>query len=67
VVHARTDPSVPAANAEYIYARLGSAQKELCWLNRGGHVATEGPARQQLNDRVLAFVAAHAPRPAASG
>jgi carboxylesterase len=63
VVHSRGDTGVPAANLDYIYTHLGSADKDRFWLERSGHIVTEGPERQQLFDRLLAFVQAKAPQP----
>jgi carboxylesterase len=63
VVHSRADPLVPAENAEYIYARLGSADKELLWLDTSDHVVTEDLERDLLFARINAFVRAHAGRP----
>jgi carboxylesterase len=69
VVHSRGDTGVPAENLDYIYDHLGSSEKDKLWLERSGHIVTEGPERQQLLDRVLAFVNTHArrPRPLAPG
>ena len=41
VIHSHGDEGVPDANAEYIVAHLGSAQKELVWLERSGHILPE--------------------------
>lgn len=62
VIHSRGDTGVPAANPDYIFSHLGSAQKDQFWLERSGHIVTEGPERQVLCDRVLAFVNAQAAR-----
>jgi carboxylesterase len=61
VVHSRGDTGVPAANLDYIFDHLGSADKAKFWLERSGHIVTEGPERQPLIERVLAFVRAQAP------
>jgi esterase/lipase len=45
----------------YMYGRLGSADKDMLWLERSGHIVTEGYERQQVLDRVLAFVRLHWP------
>jgi carboxylesterase len=61
VVHSRGDTGVPAANPDYIFNHLGSATKDQFWLERSGHIVTEGPERAQLFDHILRFVQAHAP------
>jgi carboxylesterase len=64
LVHSRGDRSVPAENATYIFGRLGSADKQQLWLERSGHIVTEGPEREVVFAAVLAFVRAHAGSPA---
>jgi carboxylesterase len=70
IVHARRDRGVPPANGQYLYDRLGSAVKQLVWLETSGHIVTEGPERDTVNQQVLDFVAAHraahSPIPAAA-
>ena len=61
VVHSRGDTGVPAANPDYIYNHLGSRVKERLWLERSGHIVTEGPERALLLDRLVAFVTTHVP------
>ena len=61
VVHSRGDTGVPAANPDYIYEHLGSTVKERFWLERSGHIVTEGPERATLLERVVAFVTTYAP------
>jgi carboxylesterase len=46
LIHAREDGSVPAEHAEEIYARLGSADKELLWLEKSGHNIPRDAARE---------------------
>jgi carboxylesterase len=66
VVHSRGDSGVPAANLDYIYEHLGSREKERLWLERSGHIVTEGPERALLFEQLLRFVRAHAPLPQAA-
>ena len=61
VVHSRGDTGVPAANPDYIYNHLGSATKDRFWLERSGHIVTEGPERAELLEHILRFVQAQAP------
>ncbi|MCC7360369.1 MAG: alpha/beta fold hydrolase [Anaerolineales bacterium] len=63
VIHSHGDEAVPDANAEYILAHLGSAQKELVWLERSGHILPEDVEREVVFDRLRAFVRADAPLP----
>ncbi len=63
VIHSRGDTGVPAANLDYIYDHLGSADKDKLWLEHSGHIVTEGPERAPLFDRILRFVQSHAPHP----
>jgi len=41
VIHSRTDGGVAPENAEAVFAALGTAQRELLWIERSGHVVTE--------------------------
>lgn len=61
VIHSRADTGVPAANLDYIYEHLGSADRDRLWLERSGHIITEGPERELVFERVLRFVQTHAP------
>ena len=56
VIHSHGDEGVPDANAEYIVAHLGSAQKELVWLERSGHILPEEIERHIVFERISAFV-----------
>ena len=66
LIHSRQDGAVLAANLDYIYAHLGSTDKASLWLERSGHIITEGPEREQVAERVLRFVQTHAPLPVGS-
>lgn len=59
LAHSRADNLIPPENLPYIYEHLGSADKELLWLERSGHVLTEEAERHQLFDRIHAFIRAH--------
>jgi carboxylesterase len=59
VVHSRADETIPPENLPYIYEHLGSADKEMLWLEHSGHVITEEAERQQLFDHIQAFIRAH--------
>jgi carboxylesterase len=59
LVHSRADRLIPPENMPHIFARLGSADKEMLWLERSDHVLTEEIERELLFSRVSAFVRAH--------
>jgi len=61
VMASRADPTVGSADAEYIYAHLGSAHKDLLWLTRSGHILPEEGDRAIVTERAVAFVRAYAP------
>lgn len=59
VVHSHGDDFITKPHADYLFSNLGSKDKEMMWLETSGHVATEGPERQQLFERIQTFVVAH--------
>ena len=62
LVHSRGDRLIPPENMPYLLERLGSADKEMLWLEKSDHVITEDCEREQVFARVSAFVRARAPR-----
>jgi carboxylesterase len=60
LVHSRADTLIPPPSADYIAAHLGSADKQLLWLDHSDHVVTEDPARPQVFAAVRAFLGRHA-------
>jgi carboxylesterase len=60
-VHSRADSSVALANLDTIATRLGSRDRSVLVLERGGHVVTEDPERALRFDRGLASARAYAP------
>lgn len=46
LIHSRNDNYVPADSMERIYARLGTAQKQMLWVERSGHVITRDAERE---------------------
>lgn len=56
IMHAREDRGVSPKNAESIYARLGTQQKELVWIENSGHVVTVEPAWRQVYQLTAQFV-----------
>lgn len=59
LAHSRADETIPPDNLPYIYEHLGSADKEMFWLERSGHVITEEAERHQLFDRIHTFMHTH--------
>ncbi len=56
IVHSRGDLTVPASHAEAIFANIGSAQKELLWVDDSGHVVTCDAERERVFAAAAAFV-----------
>lgn len=64
VIHGLNDERIPPDAAAREYARLGAAEKELVWMEQGGHVLTVDYGRDRVIELVLGWLARH---PAASG
>ena len=58
LIHSRGDYFIPAENMPYMFARLGSADKEMFWLEKSDHIITEEAEREELFARSLAFMRA---------
>ena len=56
LMHSIHDGGVSPANARSIYEQLGSAQKQLLWLENSGHVLTVEPAHRQGYESAAGFV-----------
>jgi len=56
LMHSVDDGGVSPNNARSIFERLGSAQKQLLWLENSGHVLTVEPAHQQVYESAAEFV-----------
>jgi carboxylesterase len=61
VVHSHGDLGVRGTSAEAILAHLGSAEKQLVWLENSGHVVTRDAERGRVFDEVSSFVRRLAP------
>ncbi|MDQ3879258.1 MAG: alpha/beta fold hydrolase [Actinomycetota bacterium] len=59
VMHGRQDHTVHPANAELIYASVGSEDKELVWLDRSYHVITLDYDRDEVFARTYGFIKGH--------
>jgi len=56
LVQSRQDRSVPWQDAELIYERVGSIDKQMLCLDRSGHVVTRDAERQRVFEATAAFV-----------
>jgi len=56
VMHSRDDGGVSPQNASALYERLGSAQKEIRWIEGSGHVMTVEPARHLVFAHAAQFI-----------
>jgi carboxylesterase len=56
ILHAVEDRGVSPDNARSIYTELGSADKELIWIEGSGHVLTVEPARRRVYELAASFV-----------
>ncbi|GAC1401098.1 MAG: hypothetical protein NVSMB65_18700 [Chloroflexota bacterium] len=59
IMHGRLDRVVAPRCAQEIYARAGSTEKELVWLERSGHMTPLDVDRQEAWERAARFIAAH--------
>ncbi len=58
IAHSRRDDFIVPENANILHNRIGSASKELLWLDKSDHILTEGPERELLFDKIQAFILA---------
>ncbi len=56
LIHSRNDDYVFHESMEKIHARLGSADKEMLWVEGGGHVITEEPTRETVFKAAADFI-----------
>jgi carboxylesterase len=56
VIHAHQDHTVHPDNAQHIYDRVSSKDKELVWLDRSFHVITLDVERAMVFERTLDFI-----------
>jgi carboxylesterase len=56
VIHSKRDGSVPAHNAEQIFAALGSTDKQLFWVENSGHNIPREPDRLLVFTKVDEFI-----------
>lgn len=58
LIHSRGDLSVPLSNLDYLYARLGSVDKEKLVIENSGHVVTEDIEREHVFAAAAEFIRA---------
>lgn len=58
VVYTEADPTVSSESGQYVYEKIGSADKELLILKESGHCITLDSQFQLVAERTLAFIAA---------
>ena len=56
LIHSRDDDYVIKDSMERIYADLGTADKQMLWVQGGGHVMTEEPIREQVFRAAVEFI-----------
>jgi carboxylesterase len=56
LIHSRQDSYVLSEHAEKIYSALGTADKQILYVNGSGHVVTRDAARQQVFELALQFI-----------
>lgn len=59
LVQSRSDGIVAPENMPHIYDRVASVDKDMVWLERGGHVVTEDYDKEVVFAKAYAFVEAH--------
>ena len=60
IIHSPHDHTAHPDNARLIHREIGSADKELVWLERSYHVITVDVEREQVYSKTLAFIKDHA-------
>jgi carboxylesterase len=56
LIHSRNDDYVLKDSMEQIYNRLGSPDKQMVWVEGGGHVITEEPTKEQVFKAAAEFI-----------
>ncbi len=58
---AHGDRVVPRRSMETIHAKLGSREKEMVWLERGGHQVLEDYDKEKASEQIARFIHDHIP------
>jgi carboxylesterase len=61
IMQSRTDPRIANKVAERAYAKLGTAEKKLVWVENAGHIITVDYGHEKVVEEVRKWLAAHAP------
>jgi carboxylesterase len=56
IAYARHDHVVPSVSSHYIYARIGTPNKQMIALHRGYHILTVDTDREKLYEAVYQFI-----------
>ncbi|PIX47410.1 MAG: hypothetical protein COZ54_01355 [Anaerolineae bacterium CG_4_8_14_3_um_filter_59_70] len=56
LIHSRDDDYVVKDSMAQIYEHLGTADKEMLWVEGGGHVITEEPTRGRVFEAAANFI-----------
>jgi carboxylesterase len=59
VIHGLNDERIPPDAAAREYARLGATEKELVWMESGGHVLTVDYGRDRVIELIIDWLARH--------
>ena len=59
VIHGMNDERIPPDAAAREYARLGAAEKQLVWVDQGGHVLTVDYGRDRVIGLISDWLARH--------
>jgi carboxylesterase len=59
LLQARRDRVIPPNSMETYFARIASTDKEMVWLDRGGHLALEDYAKEIAFAHILDFIRTH--------
>lgn len=63
LIQARGDRVVPRDSMQTLYTHLGSSEKEMVWLEIGGHQALEDLDKEIAFEQIARFIQHHAPSP----
>jgi carboxylesterase len=63
VLHGLQDKTLPQISSQYIYDHIGSAEKELIWLERSGHGIPCDADKQIAFDKTLDLIQRHTKMP----
>ncbi|MHA1303743.1 MAG: alpha/beta hydrolase [Candidatus Heimdallarchaeaceae archaeon] len=56
ILHSVNDPSVPQKHAKYIFNKIKARDKELIWIEKGGHIIPEDYGKEQAFSVINSWV-----------